>query len=78
MLIGQTFSTTYKPLNGILENYHGRIKEMLAKITANFPEEWDKYLPAVLYAYRILPYRSTGYSPSKLLFGGPTELHCQF
>ncbi|GFO37588.1 reverse transcriptase [Plakobranchus ocellatus] len=42
---------------------------MLRKLSAHNPAEWDKYLGAVLLAYRQQPHSSTGFSPFFLLFG---------
>ena len=34
-----------------------------------FGRQWDRHLPAVLWAYRNVPHESTGEKPSFLLFG---------
>ena len=48
------------------------------KFVANQIDNWDKYLPYVLFAYREVPCQSTGYSPFELLYGrsvrGPFSL----
>lgn len=33
------------------------------------PGEWDRYLPALLFAYRECPQSSTGFAPFELLYG---------
>ena len=42
------------------------------------PDEWDKLMPYLLFAYRDLPQESTGFSPFELLFGhhvhGPLDV----
>ncbi|KAL8620310.1 hypothetical protein ACOMHN_059910 [Nucella lapillus] len=42
------------------------------------PRDWNRYLPALLFAYREVPQSSTGFSPFELLFGrtprGPLQL----
>ena len=51
---------------------------MLKKFVENQIDNWDKYLPYVLFAYREVPCQSTGYSPFELLYGrsirGPFSL----
>ena len=41
---------------------------MLKKFVKNQTDNWDKYLPYVLFAYREVPCQSTGYSPFELLY----------
>ncbi|GFO03422.1 gypsy retrotransposon integrase-like protein 1 [Plakobranchus ocellatus] len=63
------FSTRYHPqTNGVVEGLHSTLKAMLGKLSAHNPAEWDKYLGAVLFAYRQQPHSSTGFSPFFLLF----------
>lgn len=67
------FCARFNPqANGIIEALNGRLKEMLAKITANFPEDWD--LPAVLFAYRKVSQWSTEFTALELLFGSPLHV----
>ena len=33
------------------------------------PKDWDRYLPALLFAYREVPQESLGFSPFELLYG---------
>ena len=35
----------------------------------NSEEDWETYLPLVLYAYRTAPHSTTGVSPFKMMFG---------
>lgn len=50
---------------------------MLRKHAARFGNQWDRYLPGVLWAYRNSPHDTTREKPSFLLFGidcqSPTE-----
>ena len=36
---------------------------------AEYPKDWDKYLPALLFAVREVPQESLGFSPFELLYG---------
>ena len=70
-LLGVTHITTvpYRPQgNGILERFHGTLKPLLAKVTSK-TIDWVQFLPLALSAIRAVPCRSTGYSPSELVFG---------
>ena len=51
---------------------------MLRKMCQEQPCDWDRYLQAVLFAYREVPQASAGFSPFELLYGktvrGPMQL----
>ena len=90
-LIGQLMTQLYELLgishiktlvyhpeaNGLVERFNRTLKRML-KFVKNQTDNWDKYLPYVLFAYRKVPCQSTGYSPFELLYGrsirGPFSL----
>ena len=57
--------------NGKCERWNGTLKAMLKRVAADSPRDWDRYVPAVLWAYRELPHETTGFSPYYLLFGRP-------
>lgn len=65
------FTTTpyHAQSNGLVERFNGVLKTMLRKMCQDHPKEWDKYIPALLFAYRDLPNVSTGFSPFELMFG---------
>ena len=72
-------TTPYHPqANGLVENFNGTLKKMLKCYAKDEPEEWDKHIPFVLFAYRESPHESTGYSSFELLYGhkvrGPLQL----
>lgn len=48
---------------------NGTLKTMLRKMTSESPNDWDKYLEPILFAYREAPRSSTGFSPFELLYG---------
>ena len=75
----QLFTTPYNPhCNGLCERINGVLKSMLKKMCQERPKDWDRYLPAILFAYREVPQSSTGYSPFELLYGrtvrGPMQI----
>ena len=71
-------TTAYHPqCDGMVERFNRTLKTILRKHAAKFGNQWDKYLPGVLWAYRNTPHEATGEKPSFLLFGmdcrAPTE-----
>ena len=77
--IQQIRTTPWHPMcNGLVERFNGMLKTILRRMVAECPKEWDRYLPAVLFAYRSSIQESVGFSPFELLFGrkvrGPMEI----
>ena len=63
-------STPYhSQCNGLVERYNGTLKAMLKKLCAERPQDWDRYLDAVLFAYRVVKQENVGFSPFELLYG---------
>ena len=75
---GITTSPYHAMANGLVEKFHFVLKSMLRKLCQERPKDWDRYIPAVLFAYREVPQASLGFSPFELLFGrtvrGPITL----
>ncbi|GFO36289.1 gypsy retrotransposon integrase 1 [Plakobranchus ocellatus] len=72
-------STPYHPqTNGIVERFHSTIKSMIRKLSNESPTEWNRLVPAALFACRNQVHSSTGFSPFFLLFGraprGPMQI----
>jgi hypothetical protein len=72
-------TTAYHPqCNGLVERFNGTLKTMLRRLTGEKPEEWDRWIPALLFAYREVPQESTGFAPFELLYGrtvrGPMQI----
>lgn len=66
----QLTTTPYHPMcNGLVERFNGTLKQMLKRVCAEKPNDWDKYLNAVLFAYREIPQESLGFSPFDLVYG---------
>ena len=66
--------------NGKVERFHAVLKSMLKKLCTEHPQDWDRYMPSVLFAYREIPNDTLKFSPFELLYGrkvrGPlTILH---
>ena len=75
----QLFTSPYHPMcNGLVEKWNGTLKSILKRLCAETPKQWDRYLPAVLFAYHSTVQETTGYSPFELLMGrkvrGPMEI----
>ena len=45
------------------------MKQILRRMCAERPKDWDKYHPALLFAIREVPQESLGFSPFELLYG---------
>lgn len=77
--VKQLTTTPYHPIcNGLVERWNATLKQILKRLCSEEPAEWDRYLPAVLFAYRSATQESLGFSPFELLFGrtvrGPMEI----
>ena len=75
----QINSSVYHPIcNGLVERFNGTVKQLIKKLCAECPTEWDRYLPALLFAYREVPQETTGFAPFELLYGrsvrGPMQI----
>lgn len=70
MSIKQLLTTPYHPMaNGLVERFNGTMKNMIKKMCQERPKDWDRYLPALLFAYREVPQTSLGFSPFEMLYG---------
>ena len=66
----QLTTTPYHPMcNGQVERSHATMKQLLRRMCAERPKDWDKYLPALLFAIREVPKESLAFSPFELLYG---------
>ncbi|CAM5097741.1 unnamed protein product [Natator depressus] len=63
-------TSIYHPqMDGLVECFNGTLKEMLQKFMGDDPRQWNKFLPAFLFAIGKVPQASTGFSPFELLYG---------
>ena len=68
--VKQLTTTPYHPAcNGLVERFNGTLKSMLRKLCEEQPRQWNRYISALLFAYRDATQDSTGYSPFQLLYG---------
>ena len=77
--IKQLKSSAYHPQSqGTLERYHQTLNNMIRAYCEDFPEDWDKGIPFLLFATRDSPNESTGFIPFELVYGhevrGPLKL----
>ena len=77
--VNRLVTTPYHPMcNGLCERFNGTLKTILKRLCAEKPEDWDRYLPATLFAYREVPQESLGFSPFEMLYGhhvrGPMDI----
>jgi hypothetical protein len=68
--IRQLTTTPYHPqTNGLCERFNGVLKQMLRRMCDERPQDWDRYIAPLLFAYREVPQASLGFSPFELLYG---------
>ena len=73
--INKTRTTPYRPQSdGMVERFNRTLENLLAKYVQANQKDWDRYIPFVMMAYRSATHESTGYSPSKLMFGRELRL----
>ena len=66
----QLTTIPYGPYSkGPVERFHTMLKRVLLTMCAERPNDWDKYLPALLFEVREIPQESLGFSPFELLYG---------
>ena len=66
----QLTTTPYHPMcNGLCERFNGTLKQMIKRMCAERPRDWDKYLNSALFAYREVPQENLGFSPFELVYG---------
>ncbi|XP_071949807.1 uncharacterized protein [Antedon mediterranea] len=68
--IKQMMTSPYHPAcNGLVERFNGTLKQMLKRMCAERPSDWDRYIDPLLFAIRESPQESLGFSPFELLYG---------
>ena len=68
--IKQLTTTPYRAMcKGLVEKCNGTLKSMLKRMKYERPGDWDRNIPALLFAYREVPQESIKCSPFELLYG---------
>ncbi|XP_042148654.1 uncharacterized protein LOC121837179 [Ixodes scapularis] len=68
--VKQLHTAPYHPMaNGLVERFNGTLKQMLKRMCREKPNDWDRYLAPLLFAYREVPQESLGFAPFELLYG---------
>ena len=63
-------TSAYHPQsNGLDERFNQTLQRQLLKFVDSEPEQWDLYLDAILFSYRVSQQESTKYSPFFLVHG---------
>ncbi|XP_077341804.1 uncharacterized protein LOC143987129 [Lithobates pipiens] len=75
-------ASPYHPrTNGLCESFNGPLKQMLRTFVHSQGKDWKRYPPHLLFAYREVPQKSTGFLPFELLYGRrvrePLNLICE-
>jgi hypothetical protein len=68
-------TSPYHPqANGLVERFHGTLKDKLGHAASSHPDSWDKQLSEIMLGYRTSPQASTKFSPFQLLYGRTATL----
>ena len=63
-------TTSYHPqCNGLTERFNSTLCQMLAMYVDSNQENWDTYIPMVLFAYRTSQQKTVNETPFRLLYG---------
>ncbi|GFW81090.1 retrovirus-related Pol polyprotein from transposon 297 [Trichonephila clavipes] len=62
-------SSVYHLQSNPVERFHRTLKRILRVICIESSPEWEKQLPAALFALRTITHESTGFTPAELVHG---------
>ncbi|GFT12586.1 nucleobindin-2 [Trichonephila clavipes] len=75
--IDKTKTTPLHPQSdGMVERFNRTILNNLSLMVSKNQQDWDQKVPLFLLAYRSAVHKTTGYSPSQMLFGRNLRLPC--
>ena len=75
----QIRTSPYHPqTDGMVERFNSTLKRLLRKLVQNTKIEWDQCLPYVLWAYRGMVHKTTGFTPHELVFGKKMRMPLDF
>lgn len=75
--IDKTQTTPLHPQSdGMVERFNRTILNHLSLHVSKNQQDWDRKLPLFLLAYRSAVHETTGFTPSKMLFGRELRLPC--
>ena len=65
----RTTSAYHPQTNGQTERFNRTMNSMLSQYVSKNQQDWDMWIPSVLFAYRTAVHSSTGLSPYAMVFG---------
>lgn len=77
--VQSNFTSAYHPQsNGLDERFNQTLQQQLLKFAANDKTNWDLYIDAILFSYRVSRQDSTKQSPFVLVYGRQARLPIEF
>jgi len=72
-------ASAYHPqTNGLVERFNKTLCQSLAKYVQQFEEDWDIFIPSILFAYRTMRHNTTKHEPFFLTYGRMPLLPVEF
>lgn len=62
-------SSVYHPQSNSVEKLHSVMKRLLRALCFERKTDWDRCLPATMFALRTVPHEATGFAPAELVYG---------
>ena len=70
-------TTAFHPqCDALTERFNQTLVHTLSQYVSASQDDWDRHIPAALFAYRTSPNEITGESPLMVLYGRNTQLPC--